>query len=363
EWDRWPDGHFERDFSWQEFHVSGELAVNWACEPLGGSKRGSDTAAEWPNGKRTGRRCRGIIRCTNTVCSIIVRPQTRMKGIQKQLIEFCRCGGKLVHVDCGIVSYLYSFAEGFTRIVEDYPTVGPLSLLVGRPGLHGPEASVAEISSVLFNKDRIKSERRAVKHRGNLPTSEVAEFAQFEKDFPGFVIFSQFGAVTVIVMQTPFMVSQLVKNHVILRDAVNGIVSDGAHGYFMERTALLLMSSSYCVDLDCWVPGIMSYANGATQEHFFLHFISLFESMAQYAEKQGKKLTDAAFKNLPQVVDFSEAERSGFVEAFVVFWRRRKDPRTDEELTKAAGSMLKGCQEHYRAQVNRIKKISAVVHP
>ncbi|KAJ7679984.1 hypothetical protein B0H17DRAFT_943664 [Mycena rosella] len=298
EWDRWPDGHFERDFSWQEFHASGELAVNWACEPLGGSKRGSDTAAEWPNGKRTGRRCRGIIRCTNTVCSIIVRPQTRMKGIQKQLIEFCRCGGKLVHVDCGIVSYLYSFAEGFTRIVEDHPTVGPLSLLVGRPGLHGPEASVAEISSVLFNKDRIKSERRAVKHRGNLPTSEVAEFAQFEKDFPGFVIFSQFGAVRVIVMQTPFMVSQLVKNHVILRDAVNGIVSDGAHGYFMERTALLLMSSSYCVDLDCWVPGIMSYANGATQEPFFLHFISLFESMAQYAEKQGKKLTDVAFKNV-----------------------------------------------------------------
>ncbi|KAJ6514135.1 hypothetical protein DFH09DRAFT_1099690 [Mycena vulgaris] len=387
EWDPWPDGNFERHLSWAEFHAAAELPVHWACETTGGDKRGSDTADDWIHGKKTRRRCRGIIRCKSTVCSIVVRPQTRMKGIQKQLLEPCRCGGRLIHVDCGLVSTLYSFSGGvhyvnggthdhprpthvlhltsgerakFTEIVQEHPTVGPLSLLVGRPGLEGPANSVAEISSVLFNKDRIKSERRAVKRQG-IPNSDFAQFAQFEKDNPGFVIFSQFGAVTVIVMQTPFMVSQLVKNHIILRDAINGIVSDGAHGYFADPKDVLLMSSSYGLDLDSWVPGIMSYANGSTQEHFFFHFLCMFESMAAYAEKEGRKITDAAFKN---VVDFSDAERQGFIQAFVGFWRRRKDDlRTDEELRQAAGALLKGCQQHYRAQVHRIKKISAVVHP
>ncbi|KAJ7698840.1 hypothetical protein B0H16DRAFT_1349348, partial [Mycena metata] len=388
DWTPWPDGEFERDFTWAEFHATGELPVHWACEALGGDKRGSDTADDWSDGKKTRRRCRGMIRCKSAVCTIVVRPQTRMKGIQKQLLQSCRCGGKLYHKECGIISTLFAFSGGvhyinggthdharpthilhltsgerekFAQIVQDHPKVGPLALLVGRPGMNGPEASVAEISSVLFNKDRIKSERRAVKRQGNLPHSDFAQFAQFELENPGFVIFSQFGAVTVIVMQTQFMVSQLVKNHIISRDAINGIVSDGAHGYFLEHNALLLMSSSYCLGLDCWVPGIMSYTNGGTQEHFFLHFLAMFESMASHAAKEGRRITDSDFKN---VVDYSDAQRLGFVEAFVVFWRRRRDDtRTDEELRKAAGALLKGCQHHYRAQVTRIKKISAVVHP
>ncbi|KAJ6457808.1 hypothetical protein C8R47DRAFT_1203316 [Mycena vitilis] len=386
QWSPWPDGDFECDFTWEEFHATGGLPVHWACESPGGYKRGCDTADEWCDGKKTGRRCRGIIHCSKS-CGIIVRPQTRMRGIQKQLLERCKCKARLIHQDCRLVSTLYSFSGGvhyvnggkhdhpkpthllhltpnerdkFTSIVEDHPKVGPLALLVGRPGLHGHEKSVADISPVLFNKDRIKSERRAVKRRGN-SNSDFAEFAQFERDNPGFIIFSQFGTVTVIVMQTPFMVSQLVKNHIILRDAINGIVSDGAHGYFIEHNALLLMSSSYCLDLDCWVPGIMSYTNGATQQHFCLHFLAMFETMASYAESQGIKISDSSFKN---VVDFSDPERLGFVDAFVLFWQRRKDDfRTEKELRKAASALLKGCQQHYRAQVNRVKKISAVVAP
>jgi hypothetical protein len=63
-------------------------------------------------------------------------------------------------------------------------------------------------------------------------------------------------------------------------------------------------------------------------------------------------------------VDYSDAERLGFVEAFVAFWKRRKDNfRIDKELREAAASLLKGCQEHYRTQVNRVKRISAVVSP
>jgi len=64
-----------------------------------------------------------------------------------------------------------------------------------------------------------------------------------------------------------------------------------------------------------------------------------------------------------QVVDFSEAERVGFTQAFVTFWTNREDPRSQTELEDAAGALLKGCQQHYRSQVTRVKKISGVIDP
>ena len=41
-------------------------------------------------------------------------------------------------------------------------------------------------------------------------------------------------------------------------------------------------------------------------------------------------------------MDFSEAERSGFIAAFIDFWTLRSDSRTHEELSAAAGRVL-GC--------------------
>lgn len=64
-----------------------------------------------------------------------------------------------------------------------------------------------------------------------------------------------------------------------------------------------------------------------------------------------------------QVVDFSEAERVGFTQAFIMFWTNREDQRSQAELEDAAGALLKGCQQHYWSQVTRVKKISGVIDP
>lgn len=63
-------------------------------------------------------------------------------------------------------------------------------------------------------------------------------------------------------------------------------------------------------------------------------------------------------------MDFSEAERVGFIHAFRDFWRVRDDnTRTPEELEIAAKRLLKGCLEHYRAAVTRIGRITAIISP
>lgn len=63
-------------------------------------------------------------------------------------------------------------------------------------------------------------------------------------------------------------------------------------------------------------------------------------------------------------MDFSKAEKGGFIIAFIAFWTKRKDnTRTRQELEAAAESLLKGCREHYRRNVTRISCIAAIVPP
>ena len=63
-------------------------------------------------------------------------------------------------------------------------------------------------------------------------------------------------------------------------------------------------------------------------------------------------------------MDFSEAERAGFTSAFVEFWTLRSDNvRSPEELSAAAGKLLRGCQEHFRAAITRVSRINGAVPP
>jgi hypothetical protein len=63
-------------------------------------------------------------------------------------------------------------------------------------------------------------------------------------------------------------------------------------------------------------------------------------------------------------MDFSEAERSGFINGFIQFWTMRaNNTRTAEELAEAAKAILCGCEEHFRAAVTRVSRINGAVGP
>lgn len=327
DWDGWPDGDFDVLLPMAFVVEHNNLHVHWATHSLGG-RGGSTEANTWQKGKLTRRKCQGAIECDNEECTIITRPQTRASGIAKQLEEPCACGGNFIHHSCDVLSTLHTFKGGvyyhnggthhhsrptvrlhlskteqqdFSRIVGAHPTTGPLQLLVGRPGVDGPAASVANISPVLINADRVKYERRKVlKGPGGYGGDNfLKEFAKFETSNPGFIRTAQFGQITVIVMQTSFMASRLIKAMSVKAEAVNGIVSDAAHGFWRERNSLLIVSSTYePVHLKCWVPGLISYSNGGTQEHYRIHFFELFLSIAQECDTRRIEVTDDAFANV-----------------------------------------------------------------
>jgi len=115
-WDPWPDQDFERLFTWEEETKANNFSEHWACQPGGGDRRGSESALTWSQGKKTRHICLGVITCDKPTCEVITCLQTRRAGITGQLNASCLCSGQLTHVDCGVMSVLYSFKGGLYYI-------------------------------------------------------------------------------------------------------------------------------------------------------------------------------------------------------------------------------------------------------
>lgn len=323
DWNGWPDGSFACDLTFEEYEATGNLKVHWAHKVHGGDRTGDLHALVYPKGKRSSRKCLGVLTCDNTDCEIVVRPNVRPEKIERQIVDGCpKCRSSLTRVSCTNVSKIWVYAHGvhyengvphshgrlphvlgllpeeqerFESIVRAHPKAGPLELIHGVATINGPGESVAEISQCLVNADRVNKEKQKYSRRqGMTGDAFVTAFSDFCKKNPGFVIFSHVADVTVISFQSAFMASQLVKEGV-LDGPVNGLVSDATHSFFKDREAKLVISSIYSPDLACWVPGIFSYTNGLTIQHYKYHFAALFQSIANEARLRSIEITDEMF--------------------------------------------------------------------
>ena len=280
-WDGWPDGDFSQDFTAEEVQAAGNLCSHYSFKANGGYRHGSQDADSWEEGKKLTRQCLGVIQCSNPECEIIGRAATTKKRIRAQVKEDCKCGAERFHEDCDVKSNLWTWKGGvhfenfghhshprpgkilhllpeerkqFNEVVKTHPQSRPLNLITGPTELGRPGNSVANISSVLYNADRVSKERQKLIKLVNPSGADafIASFAQFSRDHPGFVILSVIGEVTVICFQSLLMRKELFKERT-LEGNVNGMVNDAAHGWWQDKKALLMVTSTYCPTLRCCI--------------------------------------------------------------------------------------------------------------
>ena len=122
----------------------------------------------------------------------------------------------------------------------------------------------------------------------------------------------------------------------------------------------------YCPLLERWMPILITIILREDKIHYKEHFKYLF----QWTDEKCKN--ENSSNNLyAQVIDFSMAERSGFVEAFVEHKLQKtlnlaSFPKEvlnahRSSLENEAKSLLKGCQEHFRQSITRVSRNHAII--
>ena len=125
-----------------------------------------------------------------------------------------------------------------------------------------------------------------------------------------------------------------------------GLVSDVTYRFF--ENGYLLSTSMYCEELARWVPIQLTWIRGLAEKYYLIHFATLFRQFAK--PEFTKEEQDILVRN---IVDFSAAQREGFVAAYwEVFGQCEK---------RIVLAKLQGCHEHYRAQVTQVKRNRHVV--
>ncbi|OAV86106.1 hypothetical protein PTTG_30079, partial [Puccinia triticina 1-1 BBBD Race 1] len=240
--------------------------------------------------------------------------------------------------------------------IKKNPTAGALKLKMGKGT--DPSAgfdSVVSIHSAYINRDRLAYYRRTI----------LAELGLAPDKLKGGVgdrfILHMFGWASrgLWIISSSFMPSsehftfqtKWMSDCLFARDQQNqvyngGLLSDVTYRYF--ENGYLLTTSMFCDELQRWIPIQLTWMRGLSEEYYKIHFATLFRQFL------AASITPAEQDILVrQVVDFSTAQIEGFVSAYLEVFRQG----TRSEVRK----MLKGCREHFRQSITRVKRNRALI--
>ncbi|EGG10997.1 uncharacterized protein MELLADRAFT_92421 [Melampsora larici-populina 98AG31] len=331
-------------------------------------------------------KCLGVIVCDNPSCDHLGSPPTAKDKrdefhTKPQKCDAARCPGYLRHITCsntlcrmdehcpsgwGIIRHsgvhLHQWPRRripdklaqvkFAKKVVENPDVGPLRLKVGRaPAGKKGIVTASAIHPAFGHIHHVGYYRRKIlSDAGLIPEKNVPGAGDsFLLDMIHWIdiISASFKRKnTHLTFQTEWMAQQLLSRDEYKQVYAGGLLSDVTYKFFAN--GYLLSTSMYHEDLCQWIPIQMTWLNGLSEEHYRAHFTTLMEQM-----RDAELTTEECDTLVRQVVDFSVAQKNGFIMAYMdVFQENDREVALDK---------MKGCHEHFRAQVTRVKRNRAII--
>ncbi|EFP87959.2 uncharacterized protein PGTG_13763 [Puccinia graminis f. sp. tritici CRL 75-36-700-3] len=244
------------------------------------------------------------------------------------------------------------------REVMKNPSAGAFKLKFGKPTAPlNPFESVTKIHKAFVNSDRLRYHRRHIltdlginPEKGGAGLGDKFLHDMFQWNHVGLLIISSSfkPGVKHFTFQTKWMGEQLIRRNHNNKVYSGGLLLDVTYRLF--ETGYLLSTSMFCEQTARWIPVQLSWIQGLSAEYYEVHFATLFEQFycPSFTVSDRETL-------VWQVVDFSLAQREGFIAAYMKVFGVTNH---QQALAK-----LKGCHEHFRAQVTRVKRNRAVVPP
>ncbi|OAV97600.1 hypothetical protein PTTG_26010 [Puccinia triticina 1-1 BBBD Race 1] len=336
--------------------------------------------------------CLGVLVCDMDTCQWVGSPPTARGAIQEYIDREpqCpgaagQCPGKVIWVSCNETATRFDFhvPSGWAllrhRGVHDHPwpeskkpdplsradlkaeivknpTKGALKLKMGQSkSLDDPLTSVTDIHSSLVNADCLRYYRRLMLCELNIVPDKLGAgvgdkfmMDMFQWNKRGLLVIS-LGFQTNsenFTFQTKWMADRLMARDQNNEVYQGGLISDVTYRFF--ENGYLLTTSMFCEQTARWIPVQLSWIWGLSTNYYKLHFTALLRQIVR------PDLTPAERDLMVrQVVDFSLAQSEGFKAAYMEVFACT-DP------TRAA-KMIKGCHQHFRAQVTRVRRNRSIL--
>lgn len=226
--------------------------------------------------------------------------------------------------------------------VKRYGHLTPKSAVVGNdPATGAVIESIADIDPILGNKDRVAYEIGKSRERLNLKKGKqdlFTDFQQIEEKYDGYIYTASITkAAFIITFRAPFMSNAAdFKSFPVVTDVTNKAFSGSYYLcssvlYFRELRKLALV--------------FQAVLGGLTEMHFMQYFLAFFTAYKIDFD------TEVGF--LGMLMDFSAAQRKGFLQAY----RQYTFGRTD------GLKYLKGCYMHWMQSVQRVSSNHTIVQP